>query len=471
MSSRPARQNPVSVPLLAVARTNGAERLFELSRGSQARSYRLADNSQDSYLDFFDRAARDFGLRPPSGREPFAPPPASGALTPLLTRPISPDILYGYGDPCVTRAIDPETGRAAWWLVATSNDAPDAFPILRSDDLKQWRADGFVFPRGQTPAWALTGLGQADFWAPELHRVGAEYWVCFTARRRDRELAIGLARAAAPRGPFVADPEPLLGGGVIDPHILVTADGRRLLFWKEDTNGVWPRLLAGFLAQDPPLVEILFPAEPDRRTAALAAALWPWAAGLEPMEQFCLLQPLIEAVTEDYAAFTGRLAGAALSTPERAVALGPAIAALKTRVFAQSLSADGRRLEGQRNLIVENDQTWEAHLIEGVWVHEHAGRFYLFYSGNDFSTRHYGVGAAVATDPLGPYVKTPPLLRSSAEWVGPGHPSVAPGPDGEPWLFLHAFPPGQLGYKAFRALLMAKLAFGPDGPSVVDGED
>jgi hypothetical protein len=104
-----------------------------------------------------------------------------------------------------------------------------------------------------------------------------------------------------------------------------------------------------------------------------------------------------------------------------------------------------------------------------VWVSEHAGRFYLFYSGNDFSTRHYGIGAAVASDPLGPYVKTEPLLRSSADWVGPGHPSVAPGPDGEPWLFLHAFPPGQLGYKAFRALLAAKLAFGPEGPSLIDG--
>ena len=460
-------------PLLAIAHAQGAERLFELSRGSQARSYRLVDNSQRSYLDFFDRAAHDFGLRPPSGREPFEAPPASPALKPLLVRPVSPDILYGYGDPCVTRAVDPTTGRPAWWLLATSNDAPDAFPILRSDDLKDWRLDGFVFPRGRAPGWALTGEGEADFWAPELHRVGAEYWVCFTARQRDRELAIGLARSAAPNGPFVADPEPLLSGGVIDPHILIASDGRRLLFWKEDTNGVWPQRLTGLLAQDPALIETLFPAEPDRRTAQLAAALWPWGQGLEPMEQFFLLQPLIEAVTQDYAAFTGRLTGAALSIHERAIALGPVIAALKTRVFAQGLSADGRRLEGQRTLIVENDQTWEAHLIEGVWVYEHAGRFYLFYSGNDFSTRHYGIGAAVAADPLGPYVKIEPLLRSSAQWVGPGHPSVAPGPDGAPSLFLHAFPPGQLGYKAFRALLAAKLAFGPDGPSLVEwpGED
>jgi hypothetical protein len=468
MPTRPVPFSATPQPIAASAHVLGDERLFNLSSGALERRYRLVDNSQGSYLDFFEQAAGHFGLRPPSSRVPFSAPPACPALKPLLTRAVSPEILYGYGDPCVAKAADPETGRDAWWLLATSNDAPDAFPILRSDDLVQWRLHGFVFPEGRTPEWTLTGEGQADFWAPELHRVGEEYWVCFTARQSDRELAIGLARSASPGGPFVPDPQPLLAGGVIDPHILVASDGRRLLFWKEDTNGVWPRLLAGLLADDPDLIDILFLDEADRRTAALSAALWPWGQALEPMEQFCLLQPLIEAVTEDYATFTGRLAGAALSSHGRAVALGPAIAALKTRVFAQRLSADGLSLEGGRTLIVENDQTWEAHLIEGVWVSEHAGRFYLFYSGNDFSTRHYGIGAAVASDPLGPYVKTEPLLRSSAEWVGPGHPSVAPGPDGEPWLFLHAFPPDQLGYKAFRALLAAKLAFGPEGPSLVD---
>jgi hypothetical protein len=142
------------------------------------------------------------------------------------------------------------------------------------------------------------------------------------------------------------------------------------------------------------------------------------------------------------------------------------MAALKTRIFAQRLSADGLTLEGDRRVVLENDQPWESHLIEGVWVTQHAGRFYLFYAGNDFSTPHYAIGAAVADDPLGPWRKTGPLVRSSLEWIGPGHPSVGPGPGGEPWLFLHAFLPGQVGYKAFRALLGAPLRFGPDGPSL-----
>lgn len=70
---------------------------------------------------------------------------------------------------------------------------------------------------------------------------------------------------------------------------------------------------------------------------------------------------------------------------------------------------------------------------------------------------------AVAGAPLGPYCEMDgPLLRSTAERSGPGHPSVADGLDGEPWLFLHAFFPGRTGYKEFRALLAAPVAFEAD---------
>jgi hypothetical protein len=460
---QPGSSAAIPFAIDVVARAEGQSRLFVLSSGLQTRRYRLPDASQQSYLDFLADAARDFGLRAPHNRAAPDQRPAETALKPLLTRPVSPQILYGYGDPSVIRASDPATGRPAWWLTVTSNDAPDAFPILRSDDLRDWRLQGFVFPEGRAPPWALIGEGQADFWAPELHRVGKQYWVCFAARRHDRELAIGLAMGPSPAGPFTPLPEPLLGGDVIDPHLFV-GEGRRLLFWKEDANGVWPRLLAALLADDPALLAALFDAEADRRTAAFAGAVWPWAQHREPMEQFFILQPLIEAVAADCPGFTARLRAVERADPQKAPRLDPMIAALKTRIFAQPVSADGRRLEGERTVVLENDQPWEAHLIEGVWVAELGGRFHLLYSGNDFSTGRYAVGAAVADDPLGPYVKTGPLVRSCRDWVGPGHPSVAPGPDGGPWLFLHAYRPGEVGYKAFRALLGARLVFGPDGP-------
>ena len=422
-----------------------------------SRSYRLEDTGQPAYLDLFAEVARDSGIRVPVSREESRPPVGACALTPLLTETLSPDILYGYGDPAVLRVTEGQDH--AWWLVVTSNDAPNVFPLLRSDDCRGWTHQGFVFPEGRTPPWTLTGMNQADFWAPEMHRIGDEFWVCFTARQKDRTLAIGMAKASRPEGPYEAGAAPLVGGDVIDSHILLDREGAPWLFWKKDDNGVWPRRLAELLGERPNLIVRVFPEATDQRTASITAALWPWVATLERMEQFAVLQPLIEAATHDYTAFGERLLSLAedSSLAER---MAPILVALKTRVYAQQLAPDGMSLVGERALVLENDQPWEAHLIEGVWVTEHGGRYYLLYAGNDFSTPHYGVGAAVADHPLGPYRKmAEPLLRSTAEWAGPGHPSVAIGPDGRHQMFLHAFPPGKAGYKAFRALLTAVVDY------------
>ena len=107
-----------------------------------------------------------------------------------------------------------------------------------------------------------------------------------------------------------------------------------------------------------------------------------------------------------------------------------------------------------------NDLDWEGHLIEGPFVTRQDVRYWLFYAGNDFSTPSYGIGVAVADHPLGPYVKQDePMLKSTREWTAPGHASVAPGLDGSPQLFFHAFHPGTGGYNAFRALLTVGLDF------------
>jgi hypothetical protein len=97
------------------------------------------------------------------------------------------------------------------------------------------------------------------------------------------------------------------------------------------------------------------------------------------------------------------------------------------------------------------------------------GRYWLFYAGNDFSTPAYGIGVAVADHPIGPYTKQgAPLLRSTNEWTAPGHASVAPGRDGQPQLFFHAFHPGAGGYNAFRALLTVGLRFHDNQVEVVE---
>ncbi|MCU1329863.1 MAG: hypothetical protein JWN34_5233 [Bryobacterales bacterium] len=415
-------------------------------------------HEHESYLDFFASLARHFGTRTPLNRMPSLRPGCSVEYVPLLTENLGTGIRYGYGDPAVLR-FD-----GWYYLVVTSNDAPDAFPILRSRDLHEWEPRGFLFPEGQTPGWAATGEGIADYWAPEIHKVGDGFRACFVARRKDDlELCIGLASASHPEGPWLADAGPILDGNQIDPHLFVASDGGTYLYWKEDNNGVWPDLLSRFLHGRPEFVERLFDVEADIRTASLMAALWPWIGGLSPMERFFMQQPLIEAVRTRFAEFRNRLAE--LTGTEDIVNR------LRTPFCVQRLSEDGKQLVGQAQLVLENDHPWESHVIEGMWVVERSGQFYMFYAGNDFSTDDYGIGLAVSDSPTGPFRKMAgPLLGSSAEWSGPGHPSVASDPAGRDVMFLHAYRPGAAAYGEFRALLMVEFEF-RDGVFVVRGSE
>lgn len=431
----------------------------------ESRSYRIPSGQHQHYTIFFSELARDFGTRAPEvHKNPILPDAPEADWRPLIMENLSPRTTAGYGDPAVLKTDE------GYWLVATSNDAPDAFPILHSDDLETWTHKGFVFAEGEAPAWTAHGRTVGDFWAPEMARCGDEYWLVYTARQRSNALAIGLAKAPHPTGPWQdlgqplidayavnttglqEDPtQPVLSGGVIDSHIFIDTNGDRYLFWKRDTNGVWPRPLAGLLGRRPELIEQLFQSEADRRTASFAAAVLPWANGRRPMERFFLMQQLIEAVIDNWAHVREVLAGV-----EGAEMI---LDAMSTPIHAQRLSEDGE-LIGSDTVVLTNDQAWEGHLIEGPWVTRQEGRYWQFYAGNDFGTPAYGIGVAVADHPLGPYVKqSEPLLRSSRSWWAPGHASVADGLHGEPQLFFHAFFPGTGGYNAFRALLTTPLTF------------
>jgi arabinan endo-1,5-alpha-L-arabinosidase len=461
------------------AEAEGLGALIRVDGPGGKRDYRLPGGEHKDYLDFYRAVAGDFGTRVPHVYEGPAAAQESDATggrphwQPLITENLHPGILAGYGDPAVLRTDD------GWYLVATSNDAPDAFPILHSPDLERWSPVGFVFPEGQAPAWTAQGHRVGDFWAPEMARVGEEYWLCYTARQRNNALAIGLAKSGSPAGPWrdlgrpllsaggvnttglADDPDrPLQSGGVIDAHIFIDGNGDRYLFWKLDTNGVWPRPLATLLRARPELIERLFENEADRRTAGFAAAIVPWANGRRPMERFFLMQPLIEAVLDNWRRVLSVLA----ETREAA----PILAAMQTPIHARLLAADGESFVGDDTIVLTNDLDWEGHLIEGPWVTRENGRYWLFYAGNDFGTPAYGIGVAVADHPLGPYVKQPePLLRTTPDWWAPGHASVAQGPDGTPRLFFHAYFPGTGGYNAFRALLTARLRFGTDRVEVL----
>jgi arabinan endo-1,5-alpha-L-arabinosidase len=464
-----------TAPFTVDGRAEGEGFAIAVTGAGRSRSYAVPTATQQDFSAFYRELASDFGTRMPHVfADAIDHPQASFPWRPLLTDNVHPQILVGYGDPAVLK------DSSDYWLVATSNDAPDAFPILHSVDLEHWEPKGFVFPAGQQPAWAAKGRNIADFWAPEMARVGEEYWIVFTARQATNALAIGLARAPSPLGPWTDNGAPLitgkpinttglgydadqpqLSGGVIDSHLFIDAGGERYLFWKDDTNSIWPRPLAMLLREHPDLIARLFATGADRRTAAFAAAIVPWANVQRPMVRFFLMQPLIEAVLANWAQVRSVLAEFGLA--------GAILEAMTTPIRGQRIAADGRSLLGVSEIVLCNDLDWEGHLIEGPFVTRQESKYWLFYAGNDFSTPSYGIGVALADHPLGPYIKQgEPLLRSTREWLAPGHASVAPGLDGEPQLFFHAFHPGTGGYNAFRALLTVGLSFGSDRVEAVD---
>jgi arabinan endo-1,5-alpha-L-arabinosidase len=433
-----------------------------------ARHYPLTASSHQSFLDLFEAVAGDFGTRMPSSRRRAAPGASGPPFELLLSHNVSADILYGYGDPTVLRVADPRGGEVTYYLVATSGDAPESFPILRSPDLRSWQLAAFAFPRRRKPRWAMPVEKGGEYWAPDLASIGENFLLCFAARGKDQAMAIGLARSETPVGPFVPADEPLVAGGAIDPHIFIDEDGSGFLFWKKDSNDFWPSLLSELLNRRPGLVNLLFQDPESRQTAYLSASLWPWVRGLRPMERFFAQQVLIEAVATDLARFRVRL------QTLQATGVGPALrselevllGAMQTVIYAQSLDLDRLTLRGEPSVVLQNDLAWEGPLVEGVWVAKQHGSYYMFYSGNDFSTAQYGIGVAAAESPLGPYAKSDsPLVCSTAEWWGPGHPTLTDGPGRVHWLLFHAYRSGQVGYKEFRALLGVRLSFAEGKPT------
>lgn len=100
------------------------------------------------------------------------------------------------------------------------------------------------------------------------------------------------------------------------------------------------------------------------------------------------------------------------------------------KIYTQSISQDldSTDLETLSKVIEvtlpwENteDSSWP--VTEGPTVVKHGGRYYLFYSANDFRNRDYAVGYAVADSPEGPWVKNPePIItRFNTGLPGTGH--------------------------------------------------
>lgn len=180
------------------------------------------------------------GTAPQSPSPRLAPPPARPSRSPPSrcsgTSAPGPVPFAGSVFPC--DFADPMVLKAGhvWFAYATAagwEHGNRAFPILRSEDLRHWRAVGDALLR--PPRWA-----GGDLWGPSVIAWRGSYLLYYNARRGRRGphcLAVAVARE--PQGPF--RPARRIAcqfrrqGGFIDPAPLVAPAARLYMFFSVDS--------------------------------------------------------------------------------------------------------------------------------------------------------------------------------------------------------------------------------------------
>lgn len=147
-------------------------------------------------------------------------------------------------DPFVIRAPEVQGGRDVLWMLGTSNETKETFPLYISRDngvtwapaLDKKRKPLSIFPN--LPNWVSTKA--PDRWAPEVHRVDGKFVVFYSARHKDGDLRVAAGVADSMAGPW-RDLGPVLKEkhGVIDATMTFDPKTRQnILVYKPDNNCV-----------------------------------------------------------------------------------------------------------------------------------------------------------------------------------------------------------------------------------------
>jgi hypothetical protein len=136
-----------------------------------------------------------------------------------------------------------------------------------------------------------------------------------------------------------------------------------------------------------------------------------------------------------------------------------------TSIYSQQLSPDGLSTVGPPHRLIGATQAWEGDLVEAPSMIQDHGQYWLFYSGNLWGHKSYGIGIAHCATVSGPCTK--PLDHA---WVSSDADGVSDqGPGGEDfyqtgtiiWMVHHGLAPGQSGDLAQRRLYVDLVAFPP----------
>ena len=147
---------------------------------------------------------------------------------------------------------------------------------------------------------------------------------------------------------------------------------------------------------------------------------------------------------------------------------------MTTYLWAQELSPDGRSLVGEPARLVANDLQWEGRVVEAPTMWKQDGKYYLFYSGNNYAGFEYAVGYATCQSPMGPCQDAPenPILKSQMKEkplvVGPGHQALIQV-EGQTWIVYHVWEVLSSGMTGSNRFVYIDKVNWQDGKPVVQG--
>ncbi len=141
-----------------------------------------------------------------------------------------------------------------------------------------------------------------------------------------------------------------------------------------------------------------------------------------------------------------------------------------SKIWAQQLAPSGTSFVPGTNPIglMAPDQSWEGGTVEAPNLVTSGGRYYLFFSGNNWNSANYAVGVATCASPLGPCndAASNPILSSGPGLAGPGGASVFADTAGNFWIAFHAWIPGAVGFPNSRDLYLRRLSLSGSVPAV-----
>ncbi len=133
-----------------------------------------------------------------------------------------------------------------------------------------------------------------------------------------------------------------------------------------------------------------------------------------------------------------------------------------TPIWAQRLAYDLLGLEGEKTMLIVNDQAWEEGVVEGPYIQRRQGWFYMFYAGNSCCGKEckYAEGVARSEKLLGPWEKFSgnPIIGANDNWRCPGHGTSVHTADkdgraGQDYFLYHSYPVGGTVYVGREAVL------------------